>query len=658
MQPPRKNMKKTSFTTRFFTSLLTAGLIHATSAHAQPVAPAGDERIVAAREALRKGDREQLSQLAAVRDPHVLDAYPRYWHLVHLLARPELPPQAELEAFLAREAGTVLADRLRADWLKRLAKEGDWQGFLQRYDGLVNADDELHCSAWTARLMSGDTSVPGEVAQQWHERLTAHDACAPALRSAASSGAVDEDGVWWRIRRQIDSRTPEAAFASLALLPTGRAPTHAALDQAVRSPAPWLDRLPPNFAVTRAGREVALAALVRLAREDVSAAQTRLLRIQDRLSAEERNYIHVVMGLHAAQSRLPEAVDFFTAAGDVTTTPEQRAWRVRAALRVQDWRRVRASIEALPAQERERPEWIYWLGRAHAARGEREAAEALFQRIAGEPDFYGMLASEALGQAFLPPPASPPLPRAALEAAERDPGLQRALALYRLDLRTEAVREWIWAVRDRDEFFRLAAAHLALRNELYDRAINTAELANPRSHFELRFLTPYREVVEPQVRTQGLDLAWVYGLMRQESRFVVPARSSAGAQGLMQVMPATGKWVAGKIGLNGYHPRMLNDPRTNVLLGTSYMRLILEGLDSHPVLASAGYNAGPGRARRWRDSGPLEGAIYAETIPFDETRDYVKKVLANAVIYAAMMEKRPQSLTARLGTIAPAPASE
>ena len=146
--------------------------------------------------------------------------------------------------------------------------------------------------------------------------------------------------------------------------------------------------------------------------------------------------------------------------------------------------------------------------------------------------------------------------------------------------------------------------------------------------------------------------------MRQESRFVVPARSSAGAQGLMQVMPATGKWVASKIGLRGYHQGLLSDLNTNVLLGTSYMRLILDGLDDHPVLASAGYNAGPGRARRWRDDKVLEGAIYAETIPFDETRDYVKKVMTNAIIYGALLERQPQSLKSRLGMISPRPTSE
>jgi soluble lytic murein transglycosylase len=104
--------------------------------------------------------------------------------------------------------------------------------------------------------------------------------------------------------------------------------------------------------------------------------------------------------------------------------------------------------------------------------------------------------------------------------------------------------------------------------------------------------------------------------------------------------------------MKGYNVGWLQDPDTNVMFGTTYMRMVLEGLDDHPVLASAAYNAGPGRAKRWKDERPLEGAIYAETIPFSETRDYVKKVMANAVIYGALFEGRAPSLKGRLGTIA------
>lgn len=641
-----------------FAALAAGALLLVGCAHAQPVVELGDARILAARDAVRKGDRATLERLAATRELHVLDAYVRYWRLHNLLAGTAPAPVAELQAFLREEDGSALGERLRADWLRRLVSDGDWAGFVPLYAGMRNPDRELRCQAWTARLMTGDRSVLTEVAAQWQNLGNSHAACDTVLRAAFETGAVSEDALWARARRQADTRRPQDAAVTLAWLPAADAPTRADLNQAISSPGPWLDRLAPNFAVSRSSRELALIALIRLAREDARVAYARLLRIQDRLSAGERDFAYATIAAHAAIDHFPEAADYYRATSAAELSPLQRAWRVRAALRALDWKGVRAAIEALPQDEQDSEEWTYWRARALAATGhDREAAD-VYARIAGIPSFYGILADEELGRPFAPPVTSGTLALSVLETAETDPGLRRALALFRLDLRNEATREWIWALRERDAGFRLAAAHVALRHNLYDRAINTAEFADSRNNFELRFLTPYRDLIEPQVLSQGLDLGWVYGVMRQESRFAAPARSSAGAQGLMQVMPATGKWVANRIGMRDYSPSRLSDPHTNVLLGTNYMRLILEGLDGQPVLASAGYNAGPGRARRWRDDKALEGAIYAETIPFDETRDYVKKVMANAVIYAAMLERRPQSLRERLGVIAPRPSTE
>lgn len=622
-----------------------------TSASAQNLP--GDGRIIAAREALRTGDRNTLVALADQADDHPLDAYVPYWLLLNTLAGSAPPPVEEINAFLARHDNTVLAERLRMTWLKRMAKDGEWRAFMSIYPAVVRPDEELRCLQWRARLATGDPSLGAEVSASWLSLVNNHAACDDVLASLARRGDISQDQVWWRFRRQIDSRSPERARATAAWLPTNLAPPRATLDQALKAPAAYLDRLPPNFATTRPGRELALVALTRIAREDPNAAYVHLLRFGERLTPEERTYAYSVLGYHGALSRLPLAADWFAAAGDLPLSPEKRAWRVRAALRLERWQEVEAFIKKLPESERQQAEWVYWLARAHAAQGRDAEAQSLYRRISSETHFYGLLANEELGNLF-----DPPSPQRLATPADKarvagDLGLKRALALYRLEMQTEAIREWAWAVRGKDDGFLSAAASLALDQGLYDRAINTAELGSANANFDLRFITPYRELIEPQVKEQNLDMAWVYGLMRQESRFIAPARSSAGAQGLMQVMPATGKWVAGKIGLAGYNQGMLSDPHTNVLLGTSYMRIIMTDLDSHPVLASAGYNAGPGRATRWRDQKPLEGAIYAETIPFDETRDYVKKVLANAVIYAALLEQRPQSLKARLGIIAP-----
>lgn len=637
----------------FSWAALAVGLLSFAGGAAAQAGKAGDDRILAARDAVRSGDRAALEWLAGGTEGHVLNAYVRYWLLFNKLARPEPPPVAELSDYLLREPGSMLADRLRGDWLRRMAKDGDWTGYLQLYSDLQSPDQELRCLNWTARLMNGDRAVLDEIARQWLDLVDSHPACETGLRATLSAGLVGEDEVWWRIRRLVEGKNPAQARASFAWLPATSVPANGNFEQAIGSPAPYLDRLPPNFAVSRPGREMALAALVRLARDDLSGAYSRLIRLQDRLEPGERAYAYAALALRAAFAQQGDAVAWFQAAGNIPLTAEQRAWRVRTALRAGNWGAVRQAIEYLPAAEQNEPDWIYWLARAHAADGRRAEADTLYARIADQSGFYGLLAAEELGRLFAPPQKTGTVTAADLRQAENDPGLQRALALFRLDMRTEGVREWNWSLRGQAEAFTLAAARIALDNGIYDRAINTAERGNPNGNFEMRFLTPYRQLIEPQVRSQGLDLSWVYGLMRQESRFVVPARSTSGAQGLMQVMPATGKWVAGKIGMSGYHIGLLSDPNTNVQLGTNYMRLILEDLDNHAVLASAGYNAGPGRAKRWRDVKPLEGAIYAETIPFDETRDYVKKVMTNTVIYAAMLEGRPQSLKNRLGTIAP-----
>ncbi len=200
----------------------------------------------------------------------------------------------------------------------------------------------------------------------------------------------------------------------------------------------------------------------------------------------------------------------------------------------------------------------------------------------------------------------------------------------------------------------LASAEFASRQQLLDRAVNTADRTRNEHDFAFRFLMPFKAQMQEKATATGLDLEWIYGLIRQESRFVQVARSTVGATGLMQLMPTTARYVAKKIGLDSYRPDGVNDIDTNLTLGTSYLRMVLDDLDNLPVLATAAYNAGPGRPRAWRASltKPVEGAIFAETIPFNETRDYVNKVMSNATYYAVLITGTPQSLKARMGYVA------
>lgn len=667
----------------------------------------GEARFLAARDAVRSGDRETLETLASQTNGQPLDAYVHYWLLHNGLARPEPPSIEELNAFIDEQSGTYLAEKLRGDWLRRLARDSDWDTFLALYPKLQKPDGEMRCLEWNARLLRGDDrKVLDEVAKSWDSFTFVDSACGPVLRAAVGRGRVSEEKVWQLFRRRADTRSPSRARPILDSLAGSAAVKNYRL--ALRNPRRYLDRLPKKWANSRSGREVALVAVARLARTDVDAAHARFLRVSKSLDGGQRAHGWATLAHRAAQDHKASAAIWYRNAGDsALITAGQRAWRVRAALRDNHWQDAIAAIDKLPGDERVLPEWIYWRGRALKATGKTTEAEKEFNRIAAEPTFYGILAAEELGRPFDPraahslssteaaavaqddigkddasgdsddaaaaegedngggdgtdnggdvsepfPPLTPSATIVSGPSADKHPGFARALALFRLDMRLEAIREWNFALRGRDEKFRLDAAKLALSNHLYDRCITSAELANPAGAWDLRYLTPYREIIAPHAAAKQIDIDWIYGIMRQESRFVIPSRSSTGAQGLMQVMPRTAKLVAKHLGIY-YHPGLLRDPEMNVELGTGYMRMILDDLADDEVLAAAGYNAGPGRARRWRDTVTLEGALYAETIPFDETRDYVKHVMTNTVIYTALRTGQPQSLKARLGVVAP-----
>ena len=232
-------------------------------------------------------------------------------------------------------------------------------------------------------------------------------------------------------------------------------------------------------------------------------------------------------------------------------------------------------------------------------------------------------------------------------------GFRRAFKFFDLGLRFEGYREWNWELRKMNERQHLAAAEFARRSEVLDRMVNTSDRTKIEVDFTQRFPSPYRDVMRTATQKLGLEMAWVYGLIRQESRFIMDARSHVGASGLMQLMPATARHVAKKIGMTDYAHSQVNEIETNILLGTSYLNMVLNDLGGSQTLATAAYNAGPGRPRAWRSTltRPVEGAIFAESIPFSETRDYVKKVLSNATYYAAMFESKPQSLKDRLGSV-------
>jgi soluble lytic murein transglycosylase len=323
---------------------------------------------------------------------------------------------------------------------------------------------------------------------------------------------------------------------------------------------------------------------------------------------------------------------------------------VRAALRAQEWTAVQAAIEAMPALAQREPAWRYWLARALKAQGRTAQADTLFQGLSGETNFYGLLAAEDLG-VLAPPKWDGWHPqRADIDAVLARPALRRAFLLYQVGLPGEGLYEWFSGVRGMDDKELLAAAEAASELGVPDRAMRAAERTVMLHDFSQRYPTPYRELLFASTQQSQLDEAWVYGLIKQESAFVADARSRVGAAGLMQLMPGTAKSMAKRASLKDFKVSRLTDVAINLMLGTQYLRHVLDDLGD-AVLATAAYNAGPGRARRWSSEAPLEGAIYAESIPFEETRDYVKKVMANAFYYSSRLGAPKKSLKDMLGIV-------
>jgi len=610
---------------------------------------AADDSLLGAYDAYRAGDPIKFAKHAAKVENHLLEPWLDYWRLSMRL---EDASNREVREFFAKYPNDYVAERLRSDWLRVLGKRGDWTEF-ERQSPLYTRDDlEVACYRWIVRLERGDDNALADAMAMWLEPAELPDGCQRLSGILSARGKLSVTDVWRRVRVLFEHGQITAAKTTLGLLPKKEAPDERMLAEAARQPKRMLDRL-PKVLETRAAREVAVLAAVRYARSDAPGAARALDgALGERFSQSELRYLWGLVGYEAAREHHERALEWYARADNTRLEDRHLAWRARAALRAGQWKVVRESIDRMTPGNANQPAWIYWYGRALAQGGEETGSRAFYLRIAGQTDFYGLLANEELGYVVTLPQETYVPTEQDVAAAAAEPGLARGLELIRLGIRVEGVREWLFAIRSFDDQKLIAAAELARRAGAYDRAIHTADRTSRVHNYALRYPVPYHDVFREYAKSHGVDEAWVLGLVRQESRFNTDARSAAGAAGLMQVMPGTARYVASRLGLRNYRPKNVTDIETNVTLGTGYMRLVMEQL-GHPVLASAAYNAGPSRARRWRDTRSLEGAVYVESIPFSETRDYVRKVMANAVMYSAVLNQKPVPLKTRLGAILP-----
>lgn len=613
--------------------------------------PYADERnrFLEARKALQAGQLDRFQRLEAGLRDYVLHPYLRYDVLTASFAKTR---DADVEAFLDSYADSPLADRLRRSWLYYLARQHQWQRFISFY-AADKADVELQCHYLRAiRREPASAEWLDKATALWLVGTSQPDTCDPVFKVLSDSPRMTQALVWQRINLAMQENAPSLASYLARMLPVDQRKWVDLWREVHQRPAS-AQGLTSLQADGPHSRDILAHAVLRLGRGDAAAAQAWWSDIRDRydFSAEQRAQIPRQIGLYAAYQRLPQAHLWLAKVPPEAHDASSRGWQARSALLQADWAALAAAIDAMPVDERRDSEWRYWLAQAEFELGHRDMAMPLFSELAQERSYHGFLAADFLDQDYRMQHQSIAVSAdELLQLQKHYPGLLRAGELLRARYITDARREWAYAIRDLPERDLQFAAVLAHRWDWHDRAIITAGKSSHQDDLEVRFPVLYVKEITRMAKQLSMDPAWIMGIMRQESAFMADARSPVGAMGLMQLMPATGAEVARQLQLPKPSSLSLLQADMNIRLGSHYLKQALDSLGNQ-VLATAAYNAGPHRVRGWLPDAPMSTPLWVDTIPFSETRGYVRGVLAFATVYDARLERTVTPLKKRMPAV-------
>jgi soluble lytic murein transglycosylase len=543
--------------------------------------------------------------------------------------------------------GTPLQYQLRRDWLNSLARQDRWDTYLQF--STPGGTITQQCQRLTAMLRTGQrTQALQEVEPIWLYGYSRPKACDPILEAFTKSGRLTDELVWRRIALAMDNGELRLARYLKRYLP--------ATDQT------WVDRWtelhehPVNPKKLLRDKhpyadEIALDTLNRLIRKDPLNGLKIWKDLHDNPRFSNTQKLKVIRTLAAFLALKHDKALMLRllalVSPELRFDPKFNEKMLQVALRENDWNLVLNTVKNLTPAERKQEQWSYWHARALSELGRRDEANQLFNTVAKERSYYGFMAADHLGYGFSFLHETLSISDSQMRQVAAMPGLLRARELYALERTLEARREWNLALKDQSPEVLKAAAKLAQEWNWPSQAILALAKIQHWDDLELRFPLNHRREVDRQAKDHGLESAWIYAIVRQESAFSVDARSSAGALGLMQLMPSTAKDVASKANKRSFKLDDLLQPEVNIELGATYLNQVYRSLQENPVLATAAYNAGPGRVINWLPKQPLATDVWIETVPFSETREYLKRVLAYTVIYDHRLGNNPKHLPAK-----------
>lgn len=607
------------------------------------------QRFVDAEAALRSNDRAAYGRLESA-----LVDYPLYPYLLRadLISRLGSASDGEIGAFLRRYDGEPFTPALRGAWLRHLAGSGRWSTLLEYYRPGFGIS--VDCRQAEALYRTGQRQAAFErIPELWVYGRSRPDACDPVFDLWVRSGGVTPDLAWQRIGLALENGQSGLARYLRRFVPEGERRFVDEWIAVQKNPRSVLTAAAVSRANPYAG-EIVLQALRSWSRHDSPGAAEALDRLRGRyeLPQEGLAALEIRLALFLASRGHPDAERRLAAVPVELETRPVREWRVRTAMRGGRWAQVVELVDAMPAEERESLQWRYWKARAHEELGEYTVARSIFTELAGARDYHGFLAADRLGADYnlvhSPIHADP-----ALESAESGaPALRRARELFLLGRLEDARREWWHHFEDAGRERWLAAARIAADWGWSSEGIAAAARAREWDDLEIRFPLDYRQQILRQARAEDIEPEWVYAILRQESIFRTDARSSAGALGLMQLLPSTARLVADDLQVSYRGTSQLLEADSNILLGARYLRMSRDDLDGRALLATAGYNAGPHRVLEWLpEDNALPADLWIELVPFGETRKYLRRVLEYSVIYQHRLDLEPGFLERQMAPV-------
>ncbi|RZG78990.1 lytic transglycosylase domain-containing protein [Acinetobacter pittii] len=618
---------------------------------------AAEEQFNDALNAANSGNTALLDQYQLAMQNDVLGYYPEYWKLNTNLG---FQPTASIVSFAQRYPQSAMAEKLAADYVEEKVKQADFASAQPVLSYVTNPDQAENCALAQVRAKSGDALVFAEYKDVWLATESQPESCLGLGRMMLSSPLMSAQDKQQRLWVQLRSGLSGQALATAQTL--GLNLSLAQLNQIQANPLNYLWSAPKT---NDADYAYLIFALGRLANNDLSNAFSNVQRVAQGTPQNVQKYLYRTVAYIGGTTVMKnnfnrEVLQYFDVSYGYPLSPEEAEIYARQAIRFGAWESLIRAIDSMTVTQKQEDRWQYWLARASEQRGDsasKATAQQIYRKLAqAGDDYHNLLAKDRLGERYNHQPYDDQPTASDLRRLDQNIHFNRAFTLRRINANpTYTNREWNWAVRQaylqHDDGLLLAAAKRAHDMGWYDRAIYAADRTTNKHNDTYRYVTPHKTNVVSHSYNAGIDPAWAYGLMRQESRFVTSARSHVGAGGLMQIMPDTAKLIARQMG-ETYNPAALNEMNTNIRYGTFYLSMIQGQLSNNPVLATAGYNAGPNRARRWQpDYQSISADQYTETIPLLETRDYVKHVMTNATHYGVILGQGAQSLSQRMKVI-------